>query len=310
MNTRDSIKPVLEKYAKALKNKANVQGCAIGRKKIRNIPQEELSVTVFVDKKLPSQQLRAEDLVPDNLDGISTDVIESGKFTALPRQEHRPFPGGVSCGHPSISAGTIGLPALKTEKYGEEKKVLLSNAHVIAPHWKGNIKKGDPILQPGPMDGGGRSDKIAELLDWKEISFEGDNYIDAAIAECTKKIEPHVIEVGGYLSLVEDPQVDMKVTKHGRTTGHTEGIILATDADIDISFGRDMASFKDQIVIESTNRDSFSDGGDSGSAVFLGSKEEPTTKVAGLLFAGNNRYTMANRIKKVFDEFELEFIEE
>lgn len=306
-----NIKSILKRNKHALKNKRNVKGCGVGKKKIGGQDTGKTSITVFVEKKIPASQLREEDLIPLFCEEVSTDVIEIGKIdTQLTQEEHRPIFGGISCGHPTISSGTIGLPALKTEKYGEPKEVLLSNAHVIAPHWSNNISEGDAILQPGVADGGTLSSEVAALLDWKEIDFEGENEIDAAIAECTQETDIYIPRIGNYLSLIEGPEVNMPVAKYGRTTGYTEGVILATDTDIDVNFGEGVVEFVDQILIQDTIGRPFSLGGDSGSAIFLMSEGQPTSKIVGLLFAGNESFTLANDINKVFEEFELEIIQD
>ena len=314
-NSREDIKPILKKYAKALKSKENVLGCGIAKKKIKGRPQDYLSVTVFVEKKMLREQLNDEDIIPKQLDGIETDVIETGKIEAqiCPKDRYRPFFGGISCGRSGVSAGTIGLPAVKTNKYEEDKLVLLSNAHVIAPHWSTDVAKGDDVIQPGIADEGwGGPDTVAALLDWKEIKFgeDDENEIDAAIAECTEDADTYVLGIGNYLSLAEEPEIDMSVTKHGRTTGHTEGIIVATDAEVDVNFDGGAATFIDQIIIEGEPSGSFSDGGDSGSAIFVGTKNEPSSEIVGLLFAGSDSFTIANDINKVFEEFDLELLQD
>lgn len=310
-DSKRDIKPVLKKYVKTLKSKENVRGCGIGEKKIKGVSQNYLSLVVFVDKKLPLAQLKDEDIVPDHIEGIETDVVETGEVRVQmsPQEKHRPFFGGISCGHPTITAGTVGVPALKAG----DKTILLSNAHVIAPHWSADISEGDSILQPGPADGGVEGDKVAELLDWKEIKFDDneENEIDAAIAECTDEVDTYVIKIGNYLSLAEEPETGINVIKHGRTTGYTEGEITATDVEVDVNFGDDkVATFVDQMVIESITDGSFSDGGDSGSVIFIGTKDEPTSEMIGLLFAGNDSYTLANDINKVFSEFDLEVMQD
>jgi hypothetical protein len=54
----------------------NVQGVGIGERAGRPV------VKVFVTRKVPIDQLRAEDVVPGTLDGWETDVEEIGAVSA------------------------------------------------------------------------------------------------------------------------------------------------------------------------------------------------------------------------------------
>src|SRR3989449_7150169 len=77
----------------------------------------------------------------------------------------RPAPGGVSIGHIQITAGTLGILARRNGR-----PVILSNNHVLANQNAGRV--GDPILQPGPADGGRLQDTIARLVDFVPIQFK------------------------------------------------------------------------------------------------------------------------------------------
>src|SRR5262245_60244052 len=100
-----------------------------------------------------------------------------------PTDRFRPVPIGVSTGHPAITAGTIG--AWVTDG---SKVYALSNNHVYADSNAATID--DPVLQPGPYDGGGPSDAIGTLSGFEPIKFNGENnMIDAAIAELLPGVE-------------------------------------------------------------------------------------------------------------------------
>ena len=96
---------------------------------------------------MASTQLSRRDMVPQALDGIPTDVIQTGPIRTL--QGHtgriRPAPGGVSIGHRDITAGTLGCLVAKNGQ-----TFILSNNHVLAN--SNEADPGDPILQPGPYD--------------------------------------------------------------------------------------------------------------------------------------------------------------
>jgi len=125
------------------------------------------SLICSVDRKLPLAQLSSAERLPAQLDGIPTDVIETGRLRAFQSHtgRHRPAPGGTSIGHRDITAGTFGC---LVRRGGEV--FILSNNHVLAN--SNAALAGDPILQPGPHDGGSDpDDRIAELADFVVIDF-------------------------------------------------------------------------------------------------------------------------------------------
>ena len=153
--------------------RANVVGVAIGTKRIHEQDTRERCITVFVERKRPMEQLRRRDVVPKEMSGVLTDVVETGRFSAMPLTQTveegrthrmRPAEGGVSIGHYRITAGTLGVLARRGGR-----PVILSNNHVLANGNAGAI--GDPILQPGPVDGGRLQDAVARLTDFVPIHF-------------------------------------------------------------------------------------------------------------------------------------------
>lgn len=89
------------------------------------------------------------------------------------------------------------------------------------------------------------------------------------------------------------------VQKSGRTTGYTQGEVLAVGATVNVGFGAaGPARFVDQIVCSN-----MSAGGDSGSAVF-----DMNGHLIGLLFAGSSTVTILNKITYVFDALEIDGI--
>lgn len=149
--------------------KPNVVGVAVGRKN----GVGELSVVTLVQQKKPLAALSAEEVVPKQLDGVRTDVIEVGYLRAYqtPRDRYRPtIPAGVSIGHYKITAGTLG--AIVTDRRTNEK-LILSNNHVLAN--SNDALAGDPILQPGPTDGGQNpGDIVARLERFVRLRYTDD----------------------------------------------------------------------------------------------------------------------------------------
>jgi hypothetical protein len=65
---------------------------------------------------------------------------------------------------------------------------------------------------------------------------------------------------------------------------------------VNVSYGTaGVATFQNQIIIQSLNANPFSAGGDSGSLIVTDVTQQPT----GLLFAGSTTHTIANPIQAV-----------
>jgi len=250
-------------------------------------------------------------------EGLAGQELEVG-VQALARRA-RPARGGYSVGHVKITAGTIAtcvydfLPGATVNPPAPgmgtpSKFYVLSNNHVLANSNDASV--GDPILQPGPFDGGtDPADRIARLSRFVPITFEPPvpralhrNLVDAAVAEG----EFHDLEREVYWSGVSRGwyqrarlRVGDRVKKTGRTTNFTLGRVIATNATIDVNYGGGrVARFLDQIV--TTN---ISAGGDSGSLVLSSAPgSQPGTQddfAVGLLFAGSPQATIVNHFEHV-----------
>ncbi len=327
----DGAREAKAAYEAELFDRANVVGVAVGRKVTGGRESDEPCVVVYVDHKEDEDRLRRRDLVPKALDGIRTDVVETGRFRALPLLETlavshtakvRPAPGGVSIAHERVTAGTLGVLARRTS--GEA--VILSNNHVLAN--SNEAKVGDRILQPGPYDGGRPQDAIAELVEFVPIQFReqdlgglgrlleralgpllapiglgvrrlpsaNTNVVDAALARplATDLVAPDILEVG-RVSGTAQAEIGTRVKKSGRTTGLTRGRITALDASVEVDYGGKTALFRRQVVGDILSR-----GGDSGSLIL-----DDANRAVGLLFAGGATTTILNPIEEVLAALHL-----
>lgn len=249
-------------------------------------------ITVFVAAKVPTEEVLPAARVPSEVGGFPTDVVEIGEVSAFPfKGRYRPAPGGVSVGHYKITAGTIGCLVKKGNQL-----CILSNNHVLANVNKGAI--GDPILQPGPADGGKiPADVIAKLSAFVPIKFPGPNLVDCAIAQTSPSLVTPLDKAYGKIHLPVVPAaINMLVKKCGRTTQFTRGRVTAVAATVTVSYGTaGNAIFQNQVIIQSLNSNPFSQGGDSGSLIVTDATAQPTA----LLFAGSASHTIANPIQAV-----------
>jgi len=304
---RDSeIKKVLLRYQKELMSYPNVVGVCVARKVVRGKRTREKAIQVLVREKVPEKYLRPAHVLPKRVEEVQTDVLEVGEIRALGlsvrpylerKRKYRPVVGGVSCGNPYITAGTLGG---FVEKGG--KTYILSNWHVLGD----GAKKGDPILQPGRYDSGTLADEVAVLSEKIDVRTRRgllslilrrkvENRIDASIAEMVTEYDPKILEIGYLTSDPVRARIGDKVRKSGRTTGYTEGEVLSDSATVRVSYDDGTALFTEQIMTSPILKP-----GDSGSWLVRGKS------VCGLCFAGSDRVGLANHVSDVFTAFKIE----
>lgn len=290
-----------------------------------------LALRIYVKKKVPisafvmnptllqkikhvfrKNPLLASDLIPREINGIPTDVIEVGEVKALSeqRQRHRPIIAGISGCHKDCTACTI------SGFFQKEGKILVAlNNHCGAMENK--AKKGDPWIQPSPYDNGVYPrDEFAKLESFVEIKFEEFecpwrnaviqflrkithkslplNTVDIALGEPTTSYAIGAFKIPNAFAGSRIPSEGEKVCKMGRTTGYTEGTVESTSVTIEVMYSRGKALFTDCILVRGTN---FSAGGDSGSPVF-----DMQGNVVGILFAGSDTFTILCKIPNIEKE--------
>jgi hypothetical protein len=298
-------------------------------------------VRVFVSQKQPVEALDEEDDIERRVREasvdveVTVDVVDAGYgeerrgFEPLATMEpiaeaaagrndrYRPVPAGASESHADLTAGTGGpYPARVRDSVDDaadavwddgvdaDDLVRLSNNHVYA--LSNDADLGDPILQPAPHDGGSPDDKVGELVGY--VPIEDGVRVDVAARSVEREDDsteyyaldedwPTGVRRSEYGDLRDEP-----LTKTGRTTGVTSATVEATDASVSVEFGADHGSitFRNQLITGY-----MSEGGDSGSAVFLESG-----KLVGLLFAGSAEQTICNRIGAVEEALGVEILVE
>lgn len=224
----------------------------------------EAAVSIGVDRPLDlGDVLPAE--FPDDVPAFVRETDPPGPFQHTGR--HRPVPLGVSTGTENI-AGTIAYILDDGATF-----YLSSNNHVYA----GNELHTEPIIQPGPADGGSApDDTIGFLTDF--VTLEDGTTADVAWAEPEVEIDNFVHNVAVPAGSPIDPAIDDTITKSGRTTGVTSAPVTEVHVDAQVDYGFATFIVEDNFVTEPR-----ADGGDSGSPG-LGQDDRP----AGVLFAGNS----------------------
>ncbi len=270
--------------AKPLPDAANPRLLALG---IARRSENDFVLAVRVQT---ASLLRGEEvarIVETARDEVDVRFIGYVHKSATPWQQLRvrPLKIGVSIGHYSITAGTLGCFVRPADVTGSGDAMVLSNNHVLAD--ENRAAKGDDILQPGAYDGGERpADVVARLDRFVRLQTSGANVTDCAAATVANNIAYDAAGITGVGNLagVGDLNADSTVSKMGRTTGVTHGHITAFELD-NLVVGYDLGSlrFDNQIEIESTGEGPFSQGGDSGSLIVNSS-----TEAVALLFAGSD----------------------
>jgi hypothetical protein len=268
-------------------------------------------IRVYVESLNP---VEAE--LPAQIDGVPVVAFKTGKLYALslldfqtpwlypesavipkaatePQRvaRQRPVIGGISIGHPEITAGTMGTSLdFMGLNFG------VSNNHIFANSSTKQVPRasiGDPIIQPGSYDGGSLTDKVGTLKKYVPMDRIGFNRVDAALFEPSTSLSPDIYGASPFTGVAK-PEVGQIMTKSGRTTGYTSAAIIDVDATVSVTYDEFEAKFEHQSVT-----DVMSGGGDSGSAGGIG------TDFGGLLFAGSDVVTILNRPDMVIRELSL-----
>jgi hypothetical protein len=319
----------LSEAREELLGRPNVVATGVGFKEIDGVRTGEISIVCSVEHKVPATELTAAELVPRTVGGVVTDVVATGPIRALSAHlaRHRPAPGGVSIGHRDITAGTLGCTVRRGQRL-----FILSNNHVLAD--TNRAQPGDPILQPGPYDGGRLpDDAIAVLETFVPIHMLGEdsgcaaaravatllngaarivgsgarlravstraaeNLVDAALALPLDEswLAAELLGMGSVRGSAAT-ELGAPLRKSGRTTGVTTGEVIQVEVTADVRMGDRTARFSDQFMAGA-----MSQGGDSGSLVLDGEN-----RAVGLLFAGSDATTLCNRIENVLSALEVE----
>lgn len=279
----------------------NVVGVGIGVKMKDGRPRRRTVLHIYVVNKFHPNAIPRSHFLPEEIQGIETDIIETGHFHFASNEE-RPAKPGMSIGaiDANGSAGTFGTFGALVSR--NDESFLLSCNHVLAD--LGRFGPGTAIVQPAPKDGGGEPQStIASLIQAFPLRTDQPNLIDAAIAKVgdLSQVGSDILPpIGALRAPTPIPAAKlMRVEKVGRTTGFTEGLVIATAANFPVDSsgsGVDGVLFANQILIQAEDG-VFSAVGDSGALVIA----TDTGRATGLIVANSNkqRITAACHIEDV-----------
>ena len=268
----------------------------------------EFSLAIRVRERIPQIDQILQRLIA--LANNEVDIVETGQVRLFApavdpqslRSRCRPLVIGCSVAHVTATAGTLSFMARNNKT---NRTVLVSNSHVFAH--SGAAKVGDGITQPGRVDG--TAEPVAALLDFVALKPDGSNVVDAAMAvpDPAVDLQPGSIPgIGTFTFTGGDVLPNVSVTKVGRTSGLTRGVITAVEVDhvlVDTEIGT--MTFDGQFEMKGADH-AFSQAGDSGSLVVTDQGQ-----AIGIVFCGNEfangglGITYANPLPKVMDALNL-----
>lgn len=295
-NLEQAYQEALQRFG----HRDNVTGIDIGPSYKDGKPTGKFAVRIHVEEKLPEHTLESSEVFPEQISGAPVDVIQArykpgtalapvagtGLEPPIPspeatsdRQIRRdPIQPGISVAHRDITAGTLGMVVVDNVSGGE---AILSNWHVLAG--SASAKPGDPITQPGSMDGGRVARDVVAALERTMLDSDGDAAI--ALLKGPRGRRHEFFETDFVPTGIRDPKKGEILTKSGRTTGVTRGRIEGAGRYfIRYSVGRvGVDGFRlNPVSAGNPTDEEISEGGDSGSIWY----SEQTGDAVGLHFAG------------------------
>lgn len=298
----DALKNYVRQEADRFLKDGNITSVGVGYKISDGKKTRQLSIQFTVAQKVGLEGLEAlgtEELPTSvNIDGfdVPTDVLQRSyaahlrPVNVVARIEAAadrkgvadPVTPGVSIGHPSISAGTVGCVVYDATS---GQPYVLSNWHVLS----GDAgQAGDAIAQPGRHDDSRTDRNTVGKLVRSHLGPAG----DCAIATIERRaLDPTILELGVAVRRIAEPELEDKVVKSGRTTGVTYGEVSRVHVVTPIHYGaagvHQIGGFE---IVPDPERPAadgeISKGGDSGAAWLALEGGRPTDILVGLHFAG------------------------
>jgi hypothetical protein len=213
---QERLLKVMRRHTKRLKQFPNVRSIDIGYEFSDRRSTGRLAIRVHVNAKQPDAELKASERLPEEIEGIPVDVIQSNPELHAVNRDVRQVPviGGVTLGNTrSVLNGTLGAVVFDQRSL---QPMALSNYHVLVVE---SPQGTDMIAQPQTS---AAADALGNLERW-------DKRYDCAVCRITsRRVSAELADLGAARG-TQSPRVGMKVIKSGRTTGVTRGVIDGTD---------------------------------------------------------------------------------
>jgi hypothetical protein len=273
----------------------NIHGIGFGKKWVKGVATEQNALRFYVFTKVSQSRLPAHALIPNEVNGIATDVIAMPPPQLLDGpipSAATPLAGISKVSNPAGQPGTLGAYCKSTRPGEENKQFLLSCMHVIfADSTNAEIHHAD--ISP--------TEHIA--MRKRKVEPGHDNILsaDAAIAEVLPVNSARMTSSVCHLSpknvaaAEDDSDLDYPVEKNGAATGLTRGLVVDIDFNSRVAFKQNELMLQDQIVVWSATR--ICDNGDSGALLV----RSDTKHVVGICYAGQSVSASRNQSREKLD---------
>ncbi len=251
------------RFGEELLRVPGVHGIGIGFKRTGGKRTKQLALVVHVHRKLPKEELRPAELLPDRLefrsredgDAVSAPIDVREAIPPVPEvrcqtcdvnfaARVRPVPGGFSFGLASQAGGTLGGWVWDDTN---DQIAMISNHHVLGGTANAQV------IQPSIGDGGSSpADNFGRVVRAGTLDVSIARPTDADDIDLSIPCSTEAVFEIAY------PYVGMEVEKAGQTTGLTCGLVDLIDYDSG-HYGS-----RSDIWIDGDGSD-FSMAGDSGS---------------------------------------------
>lgn len=238
---------IKDRAARSLMRIPNVTGVGIGGRERNGVPTGEIVIKVFVARKLPIDQVPAEERIPVSFEGVPTDVVELRPPVPVADPEpvgivrphlaqsadERTFPlqGGmdfwVNFDFPPGTAAGGTLGCFLRDRHDGSAIYGLTNHHVVTPDF-GKLSRSRPVLQKqeGAPTSGDHFGTVTQGAN--------DRYRDAAVVRLRpgQKWLPRIKTIG-YVTGTRELSVEQaatgtyRVRKWGSRTSLTFGVVSA-----------------------------------------------------------------------------------
>jgi energy-coupling factor transporter ATP-binding protein EcfA2 len=161
---------------------------------------------------------------------------------------------------------------------------------------EGDFKVGEPLMQPGALDGGKPENAVAT------ITRAGGGFAFGMLALLKEGVEAtNEIPGLGRINGVATAEVDQTVTHVGRTTGIVRGRVTSIATDIAVQSEDGIVRLYDMIIIQGLDGGPFSSGGDGGGPVLT-----QDGKLVGVIVAGSSTHTIVMPIRRFWQGLQVE----
>ncbi|MCX4387385.1 S1 family peptidase [Micromonospora peucetia] len=225
---QEQLLTLMRRHRKRLMAYPNVRAVDVGFAFKQQRPSDRLAIRVHVNRKLPTSDLADAERLPEEIDGLPVDVIESNPVPDAEFRHSRQDPvlGGISIGNVKVGGpGTLGSIVFER---GTLRPLALTNWHVVVASPPVAM---DPIVQPQPVppDPEPPNSFLGRLLRW-------DEGLDAALCSIgeqdgtrSRSVSTRIADLPLPAAGSKPHTIGLRVVKSGLRTGVTNGIIDGTD---------------------------------------------------------------------------------